>query len=144
MGGPVYQFDELNPSATKFPAYWDDKAFFGEFSQDYLAAFSLDWPAGPVTHIEHFLPNAALETNGMPITDSPMDLEFGPDGSLYVLDYGDGFFRANPDAGLYRIDYSPGNKAPRAASRLIPSRAARRHSLSTSTVVPRSTRRAAR
>jgi glucose/arabinose dehydrogenase len=114
MGGPVYHFDDLNPSTTKFPAYWDDKAFFGEFSQDYLAAFSLDWPAGPVTHIEHFLPNAALETNGMPITDSPMDLEFGPDGSLYVLDYGDGFFRANPDAGLYRIDYSPGNKAPRA------------------------------
>ena len=55
----------------------------------------------------HFLPNTALETNGQAITDSPMDLEFGPDGSLYVLDYGDGFFRANPDAGLYRIDYTP-------------------------------------
>ena len=42
-----------------------------------------------------------------------MDLEFGPDGALYVLDYGDGFFRHNPDAGLYRIDYAAGNKAPR-------------------------------
>ena len=114
MGGPVYHFDPDNPSTTKFPAYWDDKAFFAEFSQDYLAVFDVQWPNGPVDHITHFLPNAALETNGQPITDSPIDIEFGPDGSLYVLDYGDGFFRANPDAGLYRIDYSPGNKAPTA------------------------------
>ena len=114
MGGPVYHYDAANPSTTKFPQYWDGKAFFAEFSQDYLAAFTVNWPDGPVSHIEHFLPNAALTTNAQPITDSPMDIEFGPDGSLYVLDYGDGFFRANPDAGLYRIDYTPGNKAPQA------------------------------
>ena len=115
MGGPTYHFDEANPSATKFPAYWDKKAFFAEFSQDYLAAFTVDGPNGPVSHIEQVLPNDALETNGQPITDSPIDIEFGPDGSLYVLDYGDGFFRQNPDAGLYRIDYAEGNKSPQAA-----------------------------
>lgn len=114
MGGPVYHYDADNPSTTKFPEYWDEKAFFAEFSQDYLAAFTMDWPTNEVTAIEQFLPNDALETNGQPITDSPIDIEFGPDGSLYVLDYGDGFFRQNPDAGLYRIDYSPGNKAPQA------------------------------
>ena len=42
-----------------------------------------------------------------------IDFEFGPDGSLYVLDYGDGFFRPNPDAGLYRVDYVEGTKGPR-------------------------------
>jgi glucose/arabinose dehydrogenase len=114
MGGPVYHYDAANPSTTKFPQYWDGKAFFAEFSQDYLAAFTVQWPDGPVDHIEHFLPNAALSSNSQPVTDSPMDIEFGPDGSLYVLDYGDGFFRANPDAGLYRIDYAPGNKSPQA------------------------------
>ncbi|WP_226872726.1 PQQ-dependent sugar dehydrogenase [Microbispora sitophila] len=114
MGGPVYHYDADNPSTTKFPAYWDNKFFFGEFSQDYLAAFTVSGSDGPVTKIEHFLPNAELTKMAMPITDNPMDLEFGPDGALYVLEYGDGFFRANPDAGLYRIDYSPGNKAPQA------------------------------
>jgi glucose/arabinose dehydrogenase len=113
MGGPVYHYDADNPSTTKFPAYWDNKAFFAEFSQDYLAAFTLGGPDGPVTAIEQFLPNSALTAAAEPITDSPIDIEFGPDGSLYVLDYGDGFFRANPDAGLYRIDYSPGNKRPK-------------------------------
>ncbi|WP_020384952.1 PQQ-dependent sugar dehydrogenase [Kribbella catacumbae] len=114
MGGPIYHYDAANPSTTKFPEYWDNKAFFAEFSQDYLAAFTVTHPDGPVTKLEHFLPNSALKTMTQPITDSPMDIEFGPDGSLYVLDYGDGFFRANPDAGLYRIDYAPGNKAPQA------------------------------
>jgi glucose/arabinose dehydrogenase len=114
MGGPVYHYDPSNPSPTKFPEYWDKKFFFAEFSQDYLAAFTVTGADGPVSAIEQFLPNSALTSMVMPITDSPMDIEFGPDGSLYVLDYGDGFFRANPDAGLYRIDYAPGNKTPQA------------------------------
>ncbi|WP_405151774.1 PQQ-dependent sugar dehydrogenase [Sphaerisporangium sp. NBC_01403] len=114
MGGPVYHYDADNPSPTKFPQYWDKKFFFAEFSQDYLAAFTVTGSDGPVTAIEHFLPNSELKKMAMPITDSPMDIEFGPDGSLYVLDYGNGFFRENPEAGLYRIDYTPGNKSPQA------------------------------
>ncbi|WP_395245757.1 PQQ-dependent sugar dehydrogenase [Agromyces sp. MMS24-K17] len=114
MGGPVYHYDADNPSTAKFPEYWDGKAFMGEFSQDYIAAFTVDWDADEVTHIQDFLPNTALTAAAQPIHDNPMDIEFGPDGSMYVLDYGDGFFRANPDAGLYRIDYAEGNKAPQA------------------------------
>jgi cytochrome c len=47
-----------------------------------------------------------------------MDIEFGPEGSLYVLNYGNGFFGQNqPGAELVRIDYlgnkqKPGNFAP--------------------------------
>ncbi|MEW1719337.1 PQQ-dependent sugar dehydrogenase [Streptomyces sp. NPDC093109] len=114
MAGPVYHYDADNPSPGKFPAYWDKKAFFGEFSQDYVAAFTLEGPDGPVSKLENFLPNSERSQNGIPPWDNPMDLEFGPDGALYVLDYGDGFFRQNPDAGLYRIDYAEGNKAPTA------------------------------
>lgn len=114
MNGAVYRYDAENPSETKLPEYWDGKAFMAEFSQDYLAAFTLPDPDGPVTHIEHFLPNAALRNNLQAITDSPIDIEFGPDGSLYILDYGNGFFRQNPEAGLYRVDYAEGNKTPQA------------------------------
>lgn len=114
MGGPVYHYDESNPSTTKLPEHWDRKAFMGEFSQDYIAAFTVDWDSFEVTAIEDFLPNAALSTLAQPPHDNPMDMEIGPDGSMYVLDYGDGFFRANPDAGLYRIDYVAGNKSPQA------------------------------
>ena len=43
-----------------------------------------------------------------------MDMEFGPDGALYVLEYGDGYFAENPDAQLSRIDFigAGGNRSP--------------------------------
>ncbi len=41
-------------------------------------------------------------------------MQFGADGSLYLLTYGDGFFNINPDAGLYRWDYVKGQRAPKA------------------------------
>jgi cytochrome c len=45
----------------------------------------------------------------------PIDLEIGPDGVLYVLEYGTYWFAKNKDAGLYRIEYNRGNQAPIAA-----------------------------
>ena len=34
-----------------------------------------------------------------------MDIEFGPDGSMYVVEWGQGFAENNPDSGVYRVDY---------------------------------------
>lgn len=120
MGGPVYHFDPDNPSSGKLPEHWDGQAFFGEFSQDYLAAFDVDWDTFQVGDITEFMPNSVIEPAGMPRIDNPMDLEFGPDGSLYVLEYGDGFFRPNPDAALHRISYAEGNRSPQAAFTATP------------------------
>ncbi|MBY5161403.1 ThuA domain-containing protein [Salsipaludibacter albus] len=118
MGGPVYHYDASNP-VSALPEYWDGKSFFAEWSQDYIAAFSVDWPDGPVTEIENFLPNGALQTAFQPIHDNIMDLEFHQ-GSLYTLEYGDGFSSVNPDAGLHRIDYVEGNKTPQAVASADP------------------------
>ena len=43
---------------------------------------------------------------------SPMDMEFGPDGSLYVVEWGQGFDENNPDSGVYRVDYIQGARSP--------------------------------
>jgi len=43
-------------------------------------------------------------------------METGPDGKLYLLEYGSGWFAKNPDAGLSRIDYISGNRPPKIAS----------------------------
>ncbi|MEE6283344.1 PQQ-dependent sugar dehydrogenase, partial [Georgenia sp. MJ170] len=117
MGGPIYRFDEELDSPTKFPETWDGVAFMAEFSQDYIAAFEMDElsSAGEVTDIHNFLPNEVLETENAPPWSGIMDMEFGPDGSMYVLEYGKGFFTQNPEAGIYRIDHNPDNKTPRAA-----------------------------
>src|SRR4029453_4994243 len=43
---------------------------------------------------------------------NPIDMEFGPDGTLYVLEYGDGFFTANPDAALSVVRDVKGPRSP--------------------------------
>ena len=43
---------------------------------------------------------------------APIDSKFGPDGAMYVLDWGGGFGRDNPNSGLHRIDYLSGSRSP--------------------------------
>ena len=43
---------------------------------------------------------------------APHEMEFGPDGSLYVIDWGSGFNGNNADSGIYRIDYVKGASRP--------------------------------
>ncbi|GAA2628155.1 PQQ-dependent sugar dehydrogenase [Paractinoplanes durhamensis] len=103
MGGPAYSFDRRLRSAVKWPASFDGLPLFAEWTRDYVKAFHLD-RRNQVTQVDPVLPEIVF--------DNPMDLEFGPDGALYVLEYGDGYFAENPDAQLARIDYAPVNKSP--------------------------------
>ena len=109
MGGPVYRYDPDLDSDTKFPAYFD-----GTF-------FAADWGRG-------WIKNIVMDEDGQPLAINPfsvqlvrpMDIEFGPDGSLYVLDYGSGYFGGAPDSALYRIDYVKGQRAPIAVASASP------------------------
>jgi cytochrome c551/c552 len=49
--------------------------------------------------MESFMPHMTLH--------NCIDMEAVPDGRLYLLEYGTGWFQKNPDAGLSRIDYNP-------------------------------------
>ena len=40
------------------------------------------------------------------------EMEFGPDGSLYVIDWGSGFNGNNADSGIFKIDYVKGARRP--------------------------------
>ncbi|MFG1945794.1 PQQ-dependent sugar dehydrogenase [Nonomuraea sp. NPDC048826] len=103
MAGPAYDFDPRDTrgrDAVGWPRYYDGVPLFYEWTRDYVKAFHRDG------RIEDVLPSVVF--------DNPMDMEFGPDGALYVLEYGDGFFSENPDAQLARIDYigNTGNHTP--------------------------------
>ncbi len=103
MGGPAYQFDAESRSEFRWPRYFNGQPLFYEWSRDYIKEFRLNRPNG----------NRLVSIRHVPVfVDNPMDLEFGPDGALYVLEYGDGFFAENPDAQLARIDYVRGNRTP--------------------------------
>ncbi len=108
MGGPAYDSDSVSARfhpTVAWPDYYDAKPLFYEWTRDYVKAFTIDGD-GAVQDIEPVVDSIA--------SDNPMDLEFGPDGALYMLEYGDGFFSENPEAELSRIDYigPGGNHAP--------------------------------
>ncbi|MDX1636925.1 MAG: PKD domain-containing protein, partial [Balneolaceae bacterium] len=87
-----------------FPAYYDGKWFITEWLRGWIHVISLD-DEGNFEWMEQFLPDENF--NG------PLDMMFGPDGSLYVLAYGKGWFKANEEAGIIRIRYNGGNRAPK-------------------------------
>ena len=107
IAGPIYHFDSASPSESKFPAWFDDKVFFADWSRDWIATLELDAQGKPAEIVE-FMPNADFR--------HPQDIEMGADGSLYVLEWGRDFNYAgsgvNPDSGLYRIDYAKGTRTP--------------------------------
>ena len=108
MGGPAYDFDPRDLRVARpvaWPEYYDGMPLFYEWTRDYVKGMRLD-ADGELASIEDVIPSI--------VTDNPMDLEFGPNGALYVLEYGDGFFAENPDAQLARIDFigAGGNHSP--------------------------------
>ncbi|PRX47279.1 uncharacterized protein DUF1349 [Prauserella shujinwangii] len=112
MAGPVYRYDADLESETKFPAYYDGKPFFYEWARNRIFSFHLD-EQGSVHTIDPWLDSVD--------TLAPMDMRFGPDGSMYLLEWGGGYGRDNPDSGLYRIDYTQGNRRPVAQASATPS-----------------------
>jgi PKD repeat protein/type 1 glutamine amidotransferase len=115
-GAVKYKFDASNPSETKFPAYYDDAVFLGEFGQDVLREVRLG-ANNEIFKINDILDcgDLSADRTAMPFEcDGPMDMQFGADGAFYLLTYGDGFFSPNPDAGMYKFEYVGGKRAPQA------------------------------
>ncbi|MEO3859371.1 ThuA domain-containing protein [Acrocarpospora sp. B8E8] len=104
MGGPVYRFDpELN-SPVKWPAYWDGKAVFGEWNTNKMFSFQLNEAGTSQIKINQILRSMSFKR--------PMDIKFGPDGALYLIEWGSGFGGDNADSGIYRIEYTKGTRPP--------------------------------
>ena len=103
MAGPTYHYDAANPSPTKFPQWFDGRRFLYDWTTDWIQTTAGDSPADPA-QMHELLPDLDFR--------KPMDMEFGPDGSLYVLEYGNGWGASNDDSGIYRIDYVEGNRTP--------------------------------
>lgn len=105
MAGPVY-YTDMFPKETRLPDYYNDKLIIYDWIRGWIKAVTL-LPNGDFDKMEPFLSNIKV--------NSLIDMETGPDGKLYFLEYGSGWFTQNPDAGIFRIDYNSGNRAPKIA-----------------------------
>ena len=104
MSAPVYRYDAANTSTIKFPPALDAHVFASEFGRRWIKTIDVNADGTP-GQISDF------PWRGTQIIDST----FGPDGALYVLDYGTGWYGGDANSALYRIEYNPtGNQAPTA------------------------------
>ncbi|WP_084038056.1 ThuA domain-containing protein [Demequina sp. NBRC 110053] len=109
MGGDVYKYDPDLVSDTKFPAYWDGKAFLGDWNNGEAFVITMTDERDDITTITPLLPGLIADN---PDWDQVMDAQWGPDGSLYIIDWGVGYGTNNPGSGIYRVDYVEGNPSP--------------------------------
>jgi cytochrome c len=104
MGGPMYRFNKAMTTDDTFPVYYEGKWFIYEWMRQWVKVVSFD-KDGNKTSVENFAPNITFK--------KPMDMKFGPDGALYVLEYGTNWSK-NSDSQLVKVVYAAGNRTPMA------------------------------
>ncbi|MBP7642974.1 MAG: ThuA domain-containing protein [Saprospiraceae bacterium] len=102
MAGPIY-YKDMYPKETRLPDYYDNKVIIYEWVRNWIKAVTLD-KDGNFEKMEPLFDGIKL--------NNCIDMEMGPDGKLYLLEYGSGWFLKNDNSGLSRIDFNTGNRPP--------------------------------
>lgn len=102
-GGPVFRKADFKGAKRPFPSYYEGKWFIVEFMRGWIMVVTMD-ENGDYKSMERFLPNENFS--------SAIDMQFGPEGDLYVLEYGSAWFRGNENSRLVRVEYNAGNRKP--------------------------------
>jgi cytochrome c len=111
IAGDFYTYNANGGSPNKFPRYYDGALFIGEWMRNWVKVVRLDENEN-YKRMESF----------MPLTGDfrrPIDMCFGKDGVLYMLEYGSVYGAANKDARLVKIEYYPKAKPKQPAKEQI-------------------------
>ena len=100
--GPVFHYNSKLKSETKLPKHFDNCLFIYEWTRNWVFTARLD-KNEELVDLEPFMPDHSFIR--------PIDMEFGPDGALYLIEYGTTWGK-NENAKLVRIDYIRGNRPP--------------------------------
>ncbi len=103
MAGPTYYSSDFPKAKSKFPPFFEGKIFIYEWMRDWIFVLEVD-KQGEYVKVDQFLPNSEFH--------NPMDMLFGPDGSLYILEYGEKWFAQNLEARINKIEFHDNNQAP--------------------------------
>lgn len=102
MAGPVY-YTDLYPEESSLPDYFDEKLIIYDWVRNWIKVVTM-WPNGDYSKMDPFMDGTEF--------NAVIDMEVGPEGRLYLLEYGTGWFSKNDDSGLSYIGYNSGNRKP--------------------------------
>jgi len=122
--GPVFHWQPSFETTNGFPKHFDSSLLFWDWQRPFIRWARLT-ESSDLAGLEPFAPSAFVTANtddqlkkykelvdaGATIIRRPVDATFGPDGCLYLLDYGE-TWGANADSALLKISYLRGNLQP--------------------------------
>ena len=106
-GGPIYRQADFKNAARPFPAYYEGKWIAADLSRGWVMAITMDEESNYVS-MERFIPDYRPA--------EIIDIKFGPEGDLYILEYGSRWFQDSEDDKLLRVEYNAGNRKPLVAA----------------------------
>jgi cytochrome c len=104
MAGEFYNFKAAAAGSNRFPEYYHNGLFVFDWMRNWVKVLRYDANENYV-RTEDFLPVTGDFRR-------PIDLAFGQDGVMYMLEYGSVYGIDNTDARLVKLEYNPGNRAP--------------------------------
>jgi cytochrome c len=107
IAGDVFHYDDTLVETGSLPAYFDGSLFILEWTRNWIKEVRFD-EDGDLLQINPFLESLPLLR--------PIDMQFGPDGAMYVIEWGAGFFEENSDDRIIRIEFAQNlsNRSPTA------------------------------
>jgi cytochrome c len=111
--GDFYHYDKNASSPYKLPEYYDNTLFVADWMRNWVMVLCFD------EQQNYLRSEPFMELNGD--FRRPIDMAFGADGVLYMLEYGSVYGTANKDARLVKIEYYIGNRPPVAKAAIVDS-----------------------
>ncbi|MEX0884431.1 MAG: PQQ-dependent sugar dehydrogenase, partial [Cyclobacteriaceae bacterium] len=102
VGGPVFRkTDFAIETEGLFPDFFEGKWLVTDYVRNWIMVIDMNEDRSEVNSIVPLLPSGRLKHK------QPLDLDFGPDGALYVVEYG-----LVGQGRLSKIRYNSGNRVP--------------------------------
>lgn len=102
MAGPTY-YSDMYPNGGGLPEYYDGKVIVYDWMRGWMMAVT-NFDDGSFNKMEPFASDVEI--------NSAIDMELGPNGRLYILEYGSGWYSHNLNSSLGYIEYNAGNRPP--------------------------------
>lgn len=102
VGGPIFRNGDFSNEAKRiFPEYYEGKWLITDYVRNWIMVVTMNEERTEATSIERFLPADKF------IHSEPLDMDFGPNGDLYIVEYGTG-----TRGRISRIEFNAGNRSP--------------------------------
>ena len=105
--GDYFYYDSTLVETGSLPEYYDGSLFILEWTRNWVKEIRFN-EEGELFQINPFFQSEPLIR--------PIDMQIGPDGAMYIIEWGTGFFEDNPDDRIIKIEFAQNlaNRSPTA------------------------------